>query len=195
MVSYEKSIIYKLCCKDTDVKDIYIGSTTNFTRRKCEHKGTCNNPNCKQYNYNVYKYIRNNGTFDNWDMVQIEEYKAKDKRDLHTRERYWIELLESKLNCVIPTRNKKEYRSENKVNIKEHSMKYRANNKDMLTEKNRIYNSENKDKIKEKNKKYYFENKKKVICECGSEVCKNNLSHHRKTQKHIKYLESLTTHQ
>jgi hypothetical protein len=31
---YSKTIIYKLCCLDTDVKDIYIGHTTHFTSRK-----------------------------------------------------------------------------------------------------------------------------------------------------------------
>jgi hypothetical protein len=33
-IDYSKSIIYKIVCKDLDVKDCYVGSTTNFTNRK-----------------------------------------------------------------------------------------------------------------------------------------------------------------
>ena len=38
MVNYNKSTIYKLCCKDTEITDEYVGSTTNFSRRKAHHK-------------------------------------------------------------------------------------------------------------------------------------------------------------
>ena len=38
VVNYNQSIIYKICCNDTDVEDIYVGSTTNYYRRKQEHK-------------------------------------------------------------------------------------------------------------------------------------------------------------
>ena len=56
---YENSYIYKLCCRDATIEHIYIGSTTNMTKRKCHHKHICNNPNRKEYNYNVYRHIRN----------------------------------------------------------------------------------------------------------------------------------------
>ena len=86
-INYSNSIIYKICCKDTSITDIYIGSTTNFTRRKCDHKKCCNNSNLRSYNYNIYKFIRANGNWDNWDMVEIEKVNASDKRDLHKKER------------------------------------------------------------------------------------------------------------
>jgi hypothetical protein len=34
-IDYSKTVIYKIVCNDLDVKDIYIGSTTEFTKRKC----------------------------------------------------------------------------------------------------------------------------------------------------------------
>jgi len=37
-IDYSKSIIYKICCNDINIIDIYIGSTTNFITRKAEHK-------------------------------------------------------------------------------------------------------------------------------------------------------------
>ena len=84
MPDYSKSIIYKLCCKDPSITDIYIGSTTNFIERKCSHKNCCINKNSKKYNMNVYKFIREHGDWDNWDMVQIEIYGVEKKRDLQT---------------------------------------------------------------------------------------------------------------
>eukprot|EP01080_Neovahlkampfia_damariscottae_P013297 gene13297-12127_t len=35
--------IYKLCCKDPNVTEFYVGSTKNIRRRKCQHKYSCNN--------------------------------------------------------------------------------------------------------------------------------------------------------
>ena len=73
MPNYEKSSIYKLCCKNVDVKEIYIGSTTNFKRRKNAHKTSCNNEKGKKYNMNVYSFIRENGGWNNWSMILVEE--------------------------------------------------------------------------------------------------------------------------
>ncbi len=111
---YKKSIIYKLCCKDPNITEIYVGSTTNFNRRKQGHKHACNYENAKRYNSKVYKVIRDNGNWDNWDMIQIEEYECENKRQLESKERYYIETLKSSLNGKIPTRTAKEYYQQNK---------------------------------------------------------------------------------
>ena len=59
IIDYTKTIIYKICCKDPLVKDIYVGSTTNFIKRKNNHKTRCFNNNSKDYNMYVYEFIRN----------------------------------------------------------------------------------------------------------------------------------------
>ena len=79
-------IIYKILSTDINIKEIYVGSTCNFRTRKFNHKGRCNNETDKAYNYNVYKYIRANGGWDTFDMIQIEEVKHDTKQQLHTRE-------------------------------------------------------------------------------------------------------------
>jgi len=43
----------------------------------------------KKHGYPVYQYIRDNGGWDNWDMVQVAEVNAKDKRELHATERQY----------------------------------------------------------------------------------------------------------
>ena len=84
--NYNNSLIYKLCCKDPSIEEIYVGSTTNFKQRKTSHKKSCNNENNKGYNLKVYKFIRDNGGFENWSMIQIEPYSCETKRELETLE-------------------------------------------------------------------------------------------------------------
>ena len=92
MVNYQNSSIYKICCNDVSITDIYIGSTTNFTRRKQEHKKNINGDYCNMY---LYKFIRDHGGWNNWNMILVEAYNATDKRNLETRERHFIETLKS----------------------------------------------------------------------------------------------------
>ena len=153
MPDYSKGIIYKLCCKDPNITDIYVGSTTNFRRRKCSHKCKCYNSNDVNNLY-VYQFIRENGSWNNWDMVEVEKYNADDKQDLERRERFWLEELKASLNKYIPTRTPKEYREDNKEKIAEKDKKYRENNE----EKIKKYREDNKEKIK----KYYENNKENL---------------------------------
>jgi len=157
MVNYQKSCIYKLCCNDLNIKDIYIGSTTNFTKRKMSHKlayfgKTESNKKCK-----VYEFIRNNGGWENWIMVEIKKFSCNSKRELHTEERRMIEKFESTLNSVIPTRTQKEYQKNKRENgtRRSYEKEYEKKNKEILKEKKRLYYLKNKEKIKLQQKKYY----------------------------------------
>lgn len=158
MVNYSNSSIYKLCCKDIAITEIYIGSTTNFKRRKCCHKTSCMLNN-KKTNLPAYQFIRSNGGFENWDMIQIEAYDATDRRHLETRERYWMELLKPSLNKAIPTRTVKEYHQNNKDIIKEQRKLYHQNNKDIIKKQRKLYWQNNRDIINNKQKLYRLNNK------------------------------------
>ena len=137
MPNYSTSSIYKICSINTEIKDTYIGSTTNFRDRKYHHKGKCHNSNDTHYNLNVYKFIRENGGWDAWDMIEIEKYNATDKRNLETRERHWIELLKPTLNRTIPTRTDQEYRDDNKISKSVKMKLYNQKNWGILKEKAR----------------------------------------------------------
>lgn len=100
-IDYSKTIIYKLCCLDNNVTDIYIGHTTDFRKRKTQHKSGCTSETGKKYNIKVYKFIRENGGWDNWKMIQVEEYPCKTKRDAEAREQYWMQELNPTLNSVL----------------------------------------------------------------------------------------------
>ena len=38
MPQYENAVVYKLCCDDPEMTDIYVGSTCNFKVRKTNTK-------------------------------------------------------------------------------------------------------------------------------------------------------------
>lgn len=78
--------MYKIVCNDLNVNDNYVGHTTDFTKRRSGYKSYCTNPNSAKYNINVYKFIRDNGNWENWEMVLIEYYPCKDSLEATQRE-------------------------------------------------------------------------------------------------------------
>jgi len=163
LANYLNTIIYKIICKTQDVKDIYIGHTTNFYQRYKLHKSNCNNDTSKGYNYKIYKIIRENGGWDNWDMSIIEKFPCNNIDEAKDRERYWIEKESSTLNVTIPNRSSKEYgqiyRLIHKEEISEKSKEYRVKNKDKIKE----YIEANKEKITFQKKDWYEENKEEIL--------------------------------
>ena len=100
---YTNSIIYMLVNTfDKDKKNIYIGTTTNWTVRKYQHKRRCNDETDRGYNWKIYRYIRKTGGFQNWEMILIEKYPCNTDIELSRRERYYIEYYNSKLNTAKP---------------------------------------------------------------------------------------------
>jgi predicted GIY-YIG superfamily endonuclease len=46
---YENTVIYKIVCNDLTITEIYVGHTTNFTKRKYKHKHDCKTKMNKKY--------------------------------------------------------------------------------------------------------------------------------------------------
>ena len=82
IIDYSQTIIYKIYCKDATITDVYIGHTTNFIKRKYQHKICCNG-NTK---LKIYETIRSNGGWENWDMVEIAKYNCKDATEARIKE-------------------------------------------------------------------------------------------------------------
>jgi hypothetical protein len=228
-IDYSKTIIYKIVCNDLDVKDVYVGSTTDFTRRKNEHKNRCKN---EKQNTTKYEAIRKNGGWNNWMMIGIEKYPCLDGNEARARERYWIEFIENdSLNMISPIRNedelklmRHEYYEKNKEHLQEKNKKYYIDNKDLISVQKKEYNEINKIKISKQTKEYYEKNKEQILlrckecydnnkekikiyqkenqekikikcsaketCICGAIISYSSRSTHKKTNKHIKYLET-----
>ena len=95
--------IYKLFCIDSNIEDVYIGSTCNVRQRMIGHKIDCNNPNGKKYNCKVYKFIRANKGWNNWKMEILEEFGCKSKFEKLQKERGWKQYIQPSLNSCIPS--------------------------------------------------------------------------------------------
>jgi len=179
-IDYSNTIIYKLCCNNPNITDVYVGHTTDFINRKRQHKQNCNNENNKAYNFYVYQFIREHGDWTNWSMIEIEKICCIDSNEACKYERRHLELLGATLNMVIPSRTQKEqkkiyydnnvekeqirhkiYYDNNVEKIKETGKIYRDNNKEKEQIRHKIYYDNNVEKVKEKHKIYNDNNKEK----------------------------------
>ena len=110
MPNYSTSSIQKICGINTEIKDTYIGSTTNFRDRKYHHKGKCHNSNDTHYNLNVYKFIRENGGWTNWEIKEVEtvDHDYFNTSLAREREAFWFKELNATLNNNIPNQSHRE---------------------------------------------------------------------------------------
>jgi len=166
-IDYAKTIIYKLVHKD-DLNDdnIYTGHTTEMTKRKTMHKSDCTNPNSEKYNQKNYKYIRENGGWDEWLMIEIEKYPCKDKPEAIARERVIQTEMKAKLNSNIPGRTQKEYHQDYHEKISEQKKQHYQDNREKIAERE----------------------KQKMACDhCGIILYKKNMTRHKQSQYCINF--------
>ena len=149
-----RGIIY--CIKESGKgydSPIYIGSTNDYYKRYIHHKSICNIKTIK-----LYQYIRENGGWDNFEMLEIGVVDYETSEELRKEEQKWIEDLGATLNDIRAYRSSEEQ--------KQYQKEYMVGYKDI------------------KNKKRIV----KIQCECGTIVSKCNLKRHRKTKKHIQLI-------
>ena len=156
-IDYTNTHFYKIVCKDTKIKSIYIGHTTDFTKRKNKHKRLSNDTEDKQSTAFVYTFIRDNGGWENWEMILIETKTCENSLEAKKIEREFIDNLEADLNIVRPfisdeerTERARDYRQayykQNKEDILCKVHTYYLQNKDNIIDKKHsiVKNTENK---------------------------------------------------
>ena len=166
-IDYSRTIIYKIVCKDLSINNIYVGHTTDWIKRKYQHKNACINENNKKHNRKVYEMIRENGGWNKWEMVEIEKYPCNDSNEARAKEREWYETLNANMNTYNPLQTKEERKEYNYNLFKPKSKEYRK-------------------KFYEKNKEKF---KEKIKCVCGSEYRKTCKARHERSKKHIEFIE------
>ena len=67
---------------------------------------------------------------------------------------------------------------------------YVERNKEAVLIRNKVYKEKNKNKIAEQRQEH---NQMRVLCDCGCEVVRNNLSTHKKSLKHLKWESQAST--
>ena len=193
-IDYSKTLIYKIVCKDLSIPNTYAGHTTSFKDRKGQHKSKSKNGKEK-----VYQIIRENGGWDNWEMIEIEKYPCKDLREAQTRERYWYEKLNANLNTYRPMSSKEEQQKWYEENKEKHNEMGKQNyikNKEHISQKHKEWRENNKEKEKELHKKNYEKNKEELKikravpyqCQCGSVFRIASISIHNKSLKHQNWI-------
>ena len=171
------AIIYKIICKDENIKEMYIGSTFNLNQRINEHK--------RHYKYDrskdikLYKFIKD---FDNFKFEILETFECETKRQKEQKEQEYMDKL-------LPTLNtQKAYITEEfkKERDKKNSKLHYAENKEqeLLNRKKYQERPEIKQKIKDRRSQ-------KINCECGISYTFGHRSRHLKSKKHTNYLLTL----
>jgi len=176
-INYSNTIIYKIVCNDLTITDLYVGSTTDFAKRKSGHKSDSKrHPDTK-----IYKSITTNGGWDNWQMVEIEKFPCQDGNEARARERYWFEVFDAKLNTINPSRSQHErniantdlrkqynlehteerkmYVQNNQQHINDTRQQYRLKNESHIKETQKAYRIKNAEHIKELKLAWYYKNK------------------------------------
>ena len=192
MPDYSKGQIYKLCCLDTTIKDIYVGSTVNFKQRKDRHKReTLTNTTRK-----VYKFIRDNGGWNNWNMIWIKDFPCNTKKELGSEEDKIMRELGATLNSVqavldVAERERKAKEHINKPEIRERARqrakKWAEDNKEKAKETSKKYYQTHKLEHAEYNKKNAYKRKEKITCECGEILSISSLRRHKTRKPHLAY--------
>jgi hypothetical protein len=168
-IDYSKTQMYKLKHKDDcNDENVYVGHTINWIQRKYQHSFYCNNEKSVKSKQKKYQYIRENGGWEEWEMIWIEDYPCNSKREAEAREEYIRCNLKAQLN------SQKAFATEED--------KYKTRKE---------WNENNKEEINEKRRENYENNKYDITCECGCLIKKNDIAKHRKRQKHIALINNL----
>ncbi len=166
--NYENTVIYKI--QHIEKEDmLYVGSTTDFTKRKCAHKKCSFAPEHSQnYNLKLYTMIRENGGWDSFRMLEIEKFPCKDKREAEAEEDRIMKELKANMNSRGSYLDKKEY-------MKHYLKTYHELNREAIKLNRKEYRCKNEGYIKEK-----------VQCQCGLFLTRNsmNLPRHKNSKRH-----------
>tara|TARA_B100000579_G_scaffold226464_1_gene185439 strand:- start:1570 stop:2184 length:615 start_codon:yes stop_codon:yes gene_type:complete len=191
--------------EDDDCTSYYIGSYGENEKRYIGHKSDCNNPKSLLYNIKLYKTIRENGGWDNWDMIIIHSQKYKTKKESKIKEQYFIDIFEPDLNMIraynspelkkeLDKKKSKKRREKNSEFFKTTHKCACGGNYTYQNKSRHINSKQHKDwekNIEEYSKKQESIKLKKTKCSCGGEFnpIKGGLSRHLRTKLHKAWME------
>ena len=144
-IDYSKSVIYKIQSIHDD-NLLYIGSTTDFTRRKSEHKSRHKTKKAK-----VYEMIRGNGGWDCFNIIVVKEFPCENKQELLIEEDNMMREMKSILNMRRPHRTNEERDEYNK--------QYNETHKEQISKKSKEYHKTHQEQILKRKKEYYIKKK------------------------------------
>tara|TARA_R110002012_G_scaffold263018_1_gene445521 strand:+ start:78 stop:464 length:387 start_codon:yes stop_codon:yes gene_type:complete len=115
-------------------------------------------------------------------IILVENINCNSKEELLKKERWYIENNEC-VNKRIPGRTNKQYYQENKEKIAKLAKTYNEINRKKVLEIKKKYRDSNKEKL-------LTQAAEKTTCECGAVVRKDCFLRHKKSKKHIKFIDN-----
>lgn len=98
--------IYKIVDKN-NIEEFYIGSTNKLSSRKSHHKKNVHNKVSKKYWCKLYRYIREHGDWESFEVIVLETGKCEDtltieqsKAFIKQKEQEYIDKLKPTLNTI-----------------------------------------------------------------------------------------------
>jgi hypothetical protein len=189
-IDYGNTTIYKISCKDSKVKDVYVGYTTNFIQRKYFHKNNCINHEATNYDDRLYAVIRKHGGWENWKMENIhvcncEDYNAAKKivQEYAVTLRATLNSVDSiPCNSLLPTMVMEPTevckKMKNKTKNPKNPLTFLCDICDYITSNKKDYNK-HINTIKHINNQKSPEHN--MVCECGKTYTNRaSLFNHRK---------------
>ena len=113
-IDYSNTIIYKIQHNDKE-ELIYVGHTTDFTKRKSAHKLTTRSEKDKAYNRQLYKMIRDNGGWDSFKMIEIKKFSCTNKREAEAEEDKVMRELKATMNMVRAFRTAEDIKGDARI--------------------------------------------------------------------------------
>jgi hypothetical protein len=107
-LDYKNTVIYKIIPKDSNLNYCYVGSTACLQIRTNYHKRVCNNTNSNRHNLLLYKTIKENGGWENWEVIKIIDYPCETEIEAKQKEQEYIKELSANLNTIGAFRREKE---------------------------------------------------------------------------------------
>ena len=196
VIDYSNTIIYKITCKDTEIKDVYVGHTTNFVQRKHAHKQGCNNQKSSNYDCKLYNTIREKGGWTNWTMEIVHFFNCCNHYEARQKEQEYFISLNANLNSIEPMPNPKEklikpvkikqlYICE-ACNVNCHTLKGLETHNETNKHKKKMLHEEESDNVNI-SKTHVITNNKFICGKCDyTTIRKSQYDRHLLTSKHTK---------
>ena len=91
MPNFANCCFYKIISKDVNITELFVDYTTDYEKTsKCYRE--------KFETKNFYEFIRENGDWNNFEIIKIEDFPCSSARDASKRKRYWIKELNAEIN-------------------------------------------------------------------------------------------------
>jgi hypothetical protein len=153
----------------------YVGSTNNkyINSRLSQHKNSY-----KKYLNGKYGFNSVFNILDKTDNVSIEVLEECNVDIRYDREQHYI----SNIECVniLKLNHRQDYYK---------SKEYYTDNKEIINQKTKEYYNNNKDKQDIQNA-----NRKRIVkCECGIEIQHQELPRHRRSKKHLDFINQTSS--